>query len=292
VTSKFHDEELDIDVELVRRLVATQFAHWSELEIEAVDSSGTSNAMFRLGDELAVRLPRVEWTRSGLDLEREWLPVLAQQLPVAVPEPVAAGEPGEGYPWRWAVCRWCEGEIPRPGRAGVEAARDLARFVRALRAVDRTGAPRSSNRGAPLSARDWMRPAAEDLRGEFDVAADLSAWEAALAAPDWDGDPVWLHGDLLPANLLVDGDRLTAVLDFGCLTLGDPACDVMAAWTVFSGEPRAAFRDALDVDDATWTRSKGWALSFAVAALPYYRETNPVICETARHAIAEVLADG
>lgn len=292
MSAKLHDDELDIDADLVRRLVAAQFPQWSGLPVEPVDSSGTSNAIFRLGDELAVRLPRVEWTRSGLDTELAWLPALAPRLPVAVPAPVAVGEPGDGYPWRWAVCRWCDGEIPAPGRAGVGVARDLARFLHALRAVDPTGAPRGSNRGAPLATRDRMRPAAEDLRDEFDVAAILSVWEAALAAPEWDRDPVWLHGDLLPANLLVEGDTLTAVLDFGCLTLGDPACDAMAAWTVFAGDARAVYREALGVDDAAWARSKGWALSFAVVALPYYRDRNPTICAAARHAIAEVLADG
>jgi aminoglycoside phosphotransferase (APT) family kinase protein len=292
VTHKLHEDEVDVDEALVARLVAAQFPEWAGLPIEPVDSSGTVHAIYRLGEDLAVRLPRIEGALADAETERRWLPVLAPRLPVAIPARVADGRPGEGYPWPWSVYRWRTGRIPEPGGAGVGVARDLAAFLLALRSVDRTGAPQGSGRGVPLPTRDEeTRAALGELRGVIDVDRATAAWKAALAAPAWDLDGVWLHGDLLPANLLVEGDSLAAVLDFGCLTLGDPACDAMAGWTIFAGDARRAFRKTLGVDDATWARSRGWALSWAAIALPYYLETNPVICAAARHAIEAVLVE-
>jgi aminoglycoside phosphotransferase (APT) family kinase protein len=293
---RMHADELDIDVALVRRLLAAQLPQWASLPVEPVSSSGTVNAIFRLGEDMAVRLPRVERYVGGLEKELRWLPRLAPHLPLAVPAPLASGEPGEGYPWPWAVYRWLEGETWAVDRVADlrEAAADLARFVDALRRLETTGAPSRSRggRGAPLAERDAeVRAAIAASRGLVDPRSVTAAWEAALEAPVWEGRPVWAHGDLLPGNVLVARGRLSAVIDWGALSVGDPACELMAGWTLLSGESRDVFRATLSVDDATWARARGWALSVAVIALPYYHETNPVFAANAAHWIAEVLAD-
>ena len=295
---KMHADEVDIDASLVRRLLAAQFPHWANLPIEPVRSAGTDNAIYRLGDDMAVRLPRIHWATQQAEKERQWLPRLAPHLPLAIPVPLAMGEPAEGYPWRWSVYRWLSGENAAGGRiADLRlAAVDMAQFIAALRRIDATGGPRpgtyNSGRGVPLAERDAeTRAAIASLGGLIDAGAVTAAWDAALRAPAWDGPLVWIHGDLQAGNLLVEQGRLSAVIDFGCLGAGDPACDLSIAWTLFSGASRDAFRAALAVDDAAWARGRGWALSVALIALPYYLETNPVIVAASRHAIEEVLAD-
>jgi len=298
-TGKMHAAEVDTDTSLVSRLVATQFPQWADLPIQPVGSAGTDNALYRLGAEMVVRLPRIHWAVGQVEKEQEWLPRLAPLLPLAIPVPLAQGTPADEYPWKWSVYRWLEGEtatIERIADPG-QAATDLARFVAALQRVDPTNGPPPGDhngfRGVPLATRDAAtRTAIASLHGAIDVGAVTGAWEGSLAAPAWDGLPVWIHGDLQSGNLLAVQGRLSAVIDFGCLGVGDPACDAMVAWTYLTAETRDAFRAELSVDDATWARGRGWALSVAVVALRYYRDTNPVLSGIARHAIAEVLADG
>jgi aminoglycoside phosphotransferase (APT) family kinase protein len=293
-----HPDEVDIDISRVVRLVGAQFPQWADLPLEPVLSAGTDNAIYRLGGDMAVRLPRYPGATEPLEKEHRWLPRLAPVLPLAIPVPLARGTPGEGYPWHWSVYRWLDGEtatIERMADAR-EAAIDLARFVLALQRVDPTGGPPPGEhnffRGAPLATRDdATRRAIASLHGMLDTAAVTAAWGAALRAPAWPGPPVWIHGDLQSGNLLAVQGRLTAVIDFGCLGVGDPACDVMVAWTYLSAPARDAFRVALPVDDATWVRGRGWALSFGLIALPYYLRTNPVLAGIARRAIDGALAD-
>ncbi|MFN8484522.1 MAG: aminoglycoside phosphotransferase family protein [Anaerolineae bacterium] len=295
---KMHADEVDTDEALVRRLLQSQFPHWAELPIAAVESAGTDNALYRLGGDMVVRLPRIHWAAGQVEKEGRWLPRLAPRLPLAVPLPLALGTPGAGYPWHWSVCRWLEGEnataatLADPRRA----AADLAQFITALQRVDADGGPppgpHNSERGVPLAMRDdATRAAISALRGAIDTDAAAAAWGAALHAPEWRGAPVWIHGDLQPGNLLVQHGALSAVIDFGCLGVGDPACDLMAAWTLLTADSRAVFRAELAADDATWARGKGWALSFGLIALPYYQISNPVLATIGRRAIAEVLAD-
>ncbi len=297
-TRKMHDDELDIDTFLVRRLLATQFPDWAHLPMEPVPSAGTDNALFRLGDEMAVRLPRIHWAVGQAEKEHHWLPKLAPFLPLAVPLPLALGLPGEGYPWHWSVCPWLAGENATHERIGDlrQASLDLARFIAALQRIDPTGGPtpgsHNSGRGAPLAERDApVRAAIAALEGMYDLAELTAAWETDLYAPAWEGAPVWLHGDLMSGNLLVVDGRLSAVIDFGCLGVGDPACDLQPAWNFFWGEAREVFRAALQVDDATWRRGRGWALSWGLIALPYYKETNQTLAGIARYTIGQVLAD-
>lgn len=280
-----HEGELPTDAELVRTLLEQQCPKWAGLPIERVPSSGTDNALYRLGDEMVVRLPRIEWATGGIEKDFRWLPALAPLLPVAIPTPLARGRPAAGFPWEWGVYSWLPGENPALGSGGVELALDLARFVRALRAVDTAGAP-ASRRGRPLATQDER---AREALAEVPEAAE--AWEAALALPEWEGRPVWLHADLLPGNMLVRDGRLAAVIDFAVAGVGDPACDLMPAWCVLNAEARELYRGEVGLDEATWGRGRGWALSLGLIALPYYRETNPAFAAVARHLIDEVLAD-
>lgn len=292
--TRMHADEPDTDADLVRRLLVAQFPQWADLPVRRLASGGTVNAIYRVGTELTVRLPLLKGGDETLDHEARWLPRLAPLLPVAIPEVVALGEPAEGYPWRWAVHRWLEGETLVEGEAAdpVSLARDLAAFVTALREVDLDGGP-PAYRGAPLRTVDAeARAAIQELRGTdepFDADAILAAWDTALAAPDWSGPPCWTHSDLMPGNLLGAGERLAAVLDFDTAGVGDPAVDLIPAWNLLTPEAREVFRAGVGSDDATWARGRGWALSMAAVQLPYYRHTNPVISANARYVIDQVL---
>lgn len=288
-----HPDEVETDVALVRRLLAGQFPRWAGVAVEPVESYGTDHDIYRLGGDLAVRLPRIGWATAQAATEAEWLPRLAPHLPLAVPVQLARGEPAEGYPFEWSVYEWLPGEDANGTIDDLErAAVDLAAFVKALRGIDTAGAhPRPPRaRGAPLGELDkGVRGAIAELGERIDHDAALRSWEESLAAPAWDGDEVWVHGDLLPGNLLVVDGRLSAVIDFGALNVGDPACDLQPAWNVFSGASRARYRAELEVDDASWLRGRGWALCQAVLALPYYWSTNPGMVRQASHALAQVL---
>ena len=291
-----HPDEVETDVGLVRRLLRGQFPQWADLPVEPVSSYGTDHEIYRLGDRLAARLPRIGWATAQAALEATWLPRLAPHLPLAVPVQVARGEPAEGYPYAWSVYEWLPGEDANGTIDDLErAAFDLAAFVRALRHVDTTDAhPRPhGGRGAPLAELDEVtRRSIDELGDRIDCRAALASWEASLEAPAWDGDEVWVHGDLLPGNLLVVDGRLSAVIDWGGFNVGDPACDLQPAWNVFAGESRERYRAELEVDDASWLRGRGCALSQAVVALPYYWDTNPGMVRQASQAVAQVLADG
>jgi aminoglycoside phosphotransferase (APT) family kinase protein len=273
--ARMHADELEIDGELVGRLLAEQFPDWTDRPLARVLPAGTDNAIFRLGDDLAVRLSRRSGRTEPGGKELEWLPRLAPQLPLEIPVPVAQGKPTAEYPWYWDVFTWVEGETAPVERIDpVQAARDLAAFVAALQGLDRTGAP--PGRGIPLAERDpdfryWLT--------RFDGGSWVEAeWERALSAPPWDGPPVWHHGDLDARNWLVRDGRISGVIDWGAMGVGDPSCDVMVAWKLHSSAARDAFRAALPTDEATWERARGWALSQAVAALAYYTpENNPTL---------------
>jgi aminoglycoside phosphotransferase (APT) family kinase protein len=288
-----HEGEVEIGPELVEGLVAAQFPPLAGLAIREVRSTGTVNAIYRLGDRLCVRLPRLEAWARDLDNEWRWLPELAPRLSLRIPEPVGRGRPGASYPFVWAIYRWIDGRpyadelVDDEGRA----ARDLAGFVTELRRVDRlAGAPRGGRR--PLRRLDAAtREALASAHGVIDGDAATAAWERALQAPAWDGTPVWIHGDLLRPNLLVRGGRMAAVIDFGAVGVGDPAADVVAAWSVFGQAGREAFRSALDVDDGTWERARGFALHQAALIIPYYAESNPAFVASAKRTVEEILAD-
>ena len=284
-----HADEVEIDEALVRRLLAAQFPAWADRPLGRVELAGTVNAIFRLGDDLSVRLAR----RNG-PTERaralDWLPRLSPLLPLEIPVPVAQGRPTVEYPWLWDVSTWVEGATaPVEAIDAVQAARDLAAFVAALQGADAEGAP--PGRGVPLDDRDdgfrhWL------ARFPGDRAAVTDVWERALAAPPWEGPPLWHHGDLDVRNWLVRDGRICAVIDWDESGAGDPACDVMVAWKLHSREARDAFRRAMQPDDATWERARGWVVSQAVAALAYYTPVNnPILHGEAESWLELVLSE-
>lgn len=288
-----HEDELDIDVSLVGRLIAGQFPRWAGLPLRRLESSGTENAMFRLGPDKVVRLPRHPRAVEAIAHELRWLPRLGPALPTASPAPVGRGEPADGFPWPWSVYSWLDGGNPVPGRLEKPAtlAGDLAAYVTALRRIDASEGP-IGYRGVPLATRDpFLREALAQLAGRVDTTAVSEVWEEALRAPEHTGPPLWAHGDLMAGNLLVTGGRLSAVIDFGTVGVGDPAVDLIGAWCVLPASARGVFREAVGAGDAEWARARGWALSIAVIALPYYLETNPPVAENSRHTIGEILAE-
>ncbi|MFJ8545803.1 aminoglycoside phosphotransferase family protein [Streptomyces sp. NPDC093586] len=286
-----------IDTTLVRRLVDAQFPQWAGLPLTLLEPAGSDHVIHRLGEELTVRLPRHAGATGQAGKEFRWLPRLAPHLPLAVPFPVAVGEPGFGYPWPWAVSRWLEGEV-----ATVEALADssgaaveLARFLTALRRVAPEDPPAGDLgedlAGRPLADRDRAtRAAIAQVDGVFDAAAMTGLWDAALNAPGWDGPPVWFHGDFHTGNLLTVDGRLGAVIDFGGLGIGDPACDLVIAFTLMTTGSRAAFRDALGVDDAMWTRGRGWALTTGLNAYTSYAAVSPRVAAQTTRQITAALA--
>ncbi|MCT2584439.1 aminoglycoside phosphotransferase family protein [Actinophytocola gossypii] len=289
------DGRAGIDAALVRRLIAAQFPQWADLPVTPVEVEGWDNRTYRLGDELTVRLPTGAGYAPAVEKEHRWLPVLAPALPVPIPESLAMGKPGEGYPFNWSVRRWLDGETATPERiADLSAfAVSVAEFVLALQRVDPTGGPvagaHSFYRGTPPAHYDdATRRAIDALGGRVDGRRCTEVWEAALAAT-WDGQPVWFHADLAHGNLLVRDGRLAAVIDFGTSAVGDPACELVIAYTMFTGESRAAFRDTVGHDDGAWARARGWALWKALIVLA--DTTDPEVASVNLRVIDEVLAD-
>lgn len=292
---KMHDGEIQTSPALVARLLATQFPQWADLAISRVDSFGTDHDIYRLGDRLVVRLPRIGWATQQAAIEAQWLPRLAPLLPLTIPAPLAMGHPAEGYPFDWSVCEWLPGENAIGTLRDLnQAAVDLAAFIKALRRIKTTGvhARPAGSRGAPLyELDDSVGRCINELGDRIDGVMVKSLWEESLGAPAWTGQEVFVHGDLLPGNLLVVDGQLSAVIDFGGLNIGDPACDLQPAWNIFSGSSRIRFRSELGVDDASWLRGRGWTIYQAVSGLAYYWHTNPGMVRQTRNALTQVLEE-
>ncbi|MDX3227951.1 aminoglycoside phosphotransferase family protein [Streptomyces sp. ME19-01-6] len=291
---KMHADEVETSAGLVRRLLGRQFPQWEHEPVELVPSYGTDHDIYRLGERLCVRMPRIGWASGQAEREAAWLPRLAPHLPLALPVQVGMGEPAEGYPFAWAVYEWLPGDNANGTIDDPEqAATDLAGFVAAMRRIETTGAPPRARgaRGGELAENDeHVRRAIKGLGDRVDGAAVTRSWEESLAAPPWDRD-VWVHGDLLPGNLLVRDGRLSAVIDWGGLNAGDPACDLQPAWNIFAGRSRAVFLSELGVDTAAYLRGRGWTLYQAITGLNYYWETNPGMIRQVSHALTQVLAE-
>lgn len=255
-----------IDAELVTTLIAEQFPQWSDLPVTQVVPGGWDNRTFRLGDELSVRLPSNESYVLQVEKEQRWLPVLARQLSVPVPVPVGSGRPSERFPFPWSVYRWLPGHVASADLIARDAtfAAGLARFLVELQRADASDGPvpgaHNFFRGdSPAVYDEETRQAISALGGTIDAAVVTEVWDAALSTR-WDAAPVWFHGDVSEGNLLVEGGRLAAVIDFGTSGIGDPACDLVIALTTFRGEAREAFRAERGLDEATWARARGWAI--------------------------------
>ncbi|WP_411081859.1 aminoglycoside phosphotransferase family protein [Streptomyces sp. cmx-18-6] len=290
------DTRPTIDAPLVRRLVDAQFPQWAGLPLRLLDPAGLDHVIYRLGEHLSVRLPRRPGVIGQARKEAEWLPRLAPHLPLAIPVPVGVGEPDLGYPWPWSVARWLEGEAANAEALAdsSEAATRLARFLTALQGFAPEDLPAGDARAGlatqVLAVRDHeTRAAVMKLDGVFDGAAMTELWDAALSAPGWDRPPVWFHGDLHTGNLLTVDGRVSAVIDFGGLGIGDPACDLTIAYTLMSAGSRAVFRAELGVDDATWLRGRGWALATGLNAYTHHAAANPWVAAQTTRQINEAL---
>jgi aminoglycoside phosphotransferase (APT) family kinase protein len=287
-----HADEVDTDPSLVQRLVAGRFPEWADLPVEPVLPRGTDNANYRLGPDKLVRLPRQESNVVGLERELEWLPKLARDVPLTVPEPLGRGEPAEGFPFPWAVFTWVVGEnfaideIADPE----QAARELAELVRAIRSLDATGAPPGLRRSTLRKCDDWVRTGAAKLVGHYDAEGLLAVWDETLELPDWKGPPTWCHGDLDLRNLLFYDGCPSGVLDWGWAGAADPASDAATAWKVLPVDARDAFWEAVGADEAEIARARGWTLMQCTGALSYYTpENNPALFREAERWLTELL---
>lgn len=290
-------DNIHIDVPLVRQLINTQFPEWANLPVKPVEFSGWDNRTFHLGEHMTVRLPSNAEYSGQVEKEQYWLPKLAPHLPVDIPTPLAMGKPSKEYPWHWSIYKWLEGNT-----ASIERINDinqfaiaLAKFLIALQQCDVIDGPLAGEhnfyRGGNLSVYDGeTREAIRVLGSKIDTKTVTEIWEASLAST-WQQPPVWIHGDIAIGNLLVNNGRLSAVIDFGQLGVGDPACDLAIAWTFFTNISRDAFRQTLKLDSSTWRRGRGWTLWKALIVYAGLAGTNPNEVKKAKLIINEVIAD-
>jgi aminoglycoside phosphotransferase (APT) family kinase protein len=289
---------MPLNLETAQSIIARQFPQWAELPVRPFVSSGTDHQLFRLGDHMAVRFPITE--DAARSIEDEWTGLLRfAGLPLITPQLLARGRPEPEFPHSWSVVNWIDGQDASAAAVSdwAEAARNLGLFVRALRAVEPGGGricgPANGFRGSPLSTRDgWIRTCFDSVSDMFARQALHAAWVEALAAPVWDKEPVWIHGDIHAANIVVNNGGVVSIVDFGLAALGDPACDLALAWSFLPTEYRDGFFDAAEAEDETVQRGKGWALYIGAIALSYYRERNSVLARIGKQAIGAVLGLG
>lgn len=291
------DHEPAIDASLVARLLKSQFPQWAHLAITSVMPGGWDHRSFRLGDDMVVRLPSAQAYATQVEKEHRWLPLLAPRLPLRIPQPIALGEAGQGFPWRWGIRTWIEGRSATHGCVNdlSDFAKSVGDFVSALHRIDARDGPSAGPgnffRGGPLAIYDGeARRGIRGLQDKIDVGTAMRVWEDALTT-EWQGKPVWVHGDMSASNLLVREGRLGAVIDFGSMAVGDPACDLAIAWTFLTSETRPVFRSALRIDDATWQRGRGWALWKASIVAAGIAETSAAEQAHSWRTMAEIVAD-
>lgn len=297
--TKMHNNEQEVNAALVQSLLKEQCPQWADLELSPILSSGTDNALFRLGDKYVVRIPRIEWSpgsvSNGINQEYLWVPQLAPHLKIPISEPVFKGMPTEAYPWPWSITKWNDGHNPDFEKENEydKLAVDLAYFLNELHGIKLPEAGPFSRRGLPLKELDSeTKEALKALEEDMNTKPLALLWEKLSHTPHWDKSPVWMHGDLLPGNVLIQNNRLSAVIDFADVGLGDPACDLIVAWSLLNPNSRVIFRKHLvNIDEHTWQRGKGWALSIALIILPYYKNTNPVLTSVARRIIDQLFVN-
>lgn len=289
-----HENEFDIDENLVRSLLSSQCPQWANLPIKAVPSSGTGNALFRLGDEYVMRLPRLDGAFANITKEYEWVPKIAELVNTPLSEPFFKGQPNHDYPSIWTIVKWNEGYNPdfEQEHEYASLAKELACFLNELHDIKLANGP-LSRRGIALKELDAeTSQAIRALQGEIDGPLITTLWNKLSNTPSWHKDPVWIHGDLLPGNILIQKNLLSAVIDFSDVGIGDPACDCIIAWSLLNANSRKIFKESLNnMDDHTWERGRGWALSIALIILPYYKHTNPVFVRLAKRMIEQVLQE-
>jgi len=259
----------EITLNLVTKLIQEQFPQWADLPIKPVERSGHDNRTFRLGNTMLIRLPSRDEYAPAVIKEQKWLPQLAQHLSIPIPLPLAMGKPNKEYPFNWSIYQWIEGENSDTldEKDLNQFAYDVAQFLHELHKIDITGAPIATDRGTtPFHYDDETKNCLEQLKSLIDTQTALSIWQTGLNS-QWNQNPVWIHSDLAVGNILVKDHKLAAVIDFSGIAVGDPACDVVIAWTFFKGESREIFKQAMNLDDNTWARARGWALWKALITL-------------------------
>ena len=286
----------EVDDALVRCLLDDQFPQWAELPLDRVTPGGSDHWIYRLGSDLTVRVPAHAGAIHDAEKDLHWLPLLARALPMRIPNPIAVGEPGFGYPWNWSVGRWLDGSVATPDVFGdsIQVADSLAGFLRELHGFDAD----LPDEWRPLLDRPLLcasdpavRSAIAATASQFDAAALSAVWEQALLAESESWQPRWVHGDFHPGNLLAQADRITTVLDFGSFGFGDPAADLMIAYTLMTPRVRRHFARQLDLDAGAWVRGRGWSLRGGILAYAAYADTRPDIAAATTRQITQVLAD-
>ena len=285
-----HDGELNINEKIVKQLINEQFPQYSGLPVCKVNSTGTVNAIYKLGEDYCIRLPRLDWAEESLKNEWITLPVISKNVSLAVPQIIEKGSPHTDYPFIWGIYRWIEGDIYDNLYADEEeTAKALAQFIQELHSVKLSNDALKAGR-KPLRELDEMTiDAIIKCKGDIDCDKTLKLWQKLQNTKPWNGDPVWIHADLLKPNLLLTGGKLSAIIDFGSAGVGDPAFDVVAAWTVLSSKTRMLFKNLLNTDDHVWNRAKAYALHQAALIIPYYRKSNPEFVKQAINTIKNVL---
>lgn len=286
-----------IDKSLVSRLITKQFPKFKDYPISPILPGGWDNRVFRLGKDMLIRMPSAERYVTQVEKEQQWLPKLAPLLPLPIPEPLEMGEPGEEYPWRWSIYRWLEGKTAASGRIidFNDFATDLAQFLIALQKIDTMGGPIPKPHNfahiSGLATYDIQtKRAIYALKDKIDSNVATKLWEEGLDTT-WQHPPVWVHGDVSAGNLLVDKGKLSAVIDFGGLGVGDPACDLVIAWKFFGERSRKTFREILPLDEGTWYRGRAWALWKSLIIAAGFIESNAIETAQTWHTINEVLTE-
>lgn len=286
-------DALDITTALAAELITSQFPHWAHLPIVPVKPGGWDNRTFRLGQTMSIRLPSASKYASQVKKEQTWLPLLAPRIPFSIPEPLALGLPSINYPFEWSIYRWIEGKTALYCDPSPLLGSQLAQFLKALHAIDGTGGPLAGAhnfwRGGSLAVYDLeIKAAISQLQGCIDSSAALAVWHSALSSA-WDKKLVWVHGDFSVGNILVKDNQLIAVIDFGCMGVGDPACDLVIAWTLLAGESRKLFKSHMALDSDTWVRARGWALWKALTTVARLKDKTCSEATKQLHIIDEVL---
>ncbi|KKI91099.1 acetyltransferase [Bacillus sp. SA1-12] len=286
---------INFNVDLVRNLIKEQFPEWSHLKIKPVKNGGHDNRTFHLGENMSVRLPSAEWYVPQVEKEHKWLPILSKHLSLPISKPLAKGKPNKDYPYPWSIYQWVEGEtVTRENIADLnQFANELGGFLVELQSIEASEGPiagvHNFHRGGDLAVYDEQsKHAIENNKAMFNEHLLNEIWELSLASK-WDAEPVWLHGDVAPGNILVKDGKLSAIIDFGVLGVGDPSCDAAMAWTFFDDKSRNVFKTALNMDEETWNRARGWALWKALITYDGNKDSNKTIAEESLRVIKIII---
>lgn len=288
-----HNTEAKLSLEVVKQLLNEQFPEWSHQTIHPLSHQGTDNVMLKLGENKILRFPRTQRSEESLKKEFLWLPKLDSSLPIQIPHILGVGRPNEQYPYQWAIVNFLEGRSPSDSNPLnlTLAAKDLGNFIKELQKVDTINAPLCSRKPPSMSCDKETRESMLALSDVFDIKVIDKLWDLALEVSSWKMDPVWLHGDIHAGNLLVQGRKLTGVIDFGMSGVGDPACDLIVAWMLFDQDAREIFHSAVNPDEAMWDRARGCALHFGIMAYSYYKNRDPFLAGVAKRTLNEILMD-